>query len=267
MPLSTVQADVLRLIAVNRSPDSYVAGATVLHRAENTPRYSADLDLFHDLEDVVAQSADADAETLGNAGHEVSWLLRTPSFHRAVVRVGVRSLKIEWAQDSAFRFYPIQHDERFGYRLHDTDAAINKVLALAGRSEIRDFVDVLHLDETHLPLGALTWAACGKDPGFTPEFLLEHAARHVAYTQEELDRLSLREPLQLGDLKRCWLGALERARTLVAGLPPDEIGCLYVDDDRRPVAPDPTSESFRSLVRHRGCVRGAWPTISLHDRG
>ena len=30
--------DVLRLIAANRSPDSYVAGATVLHRTEDTPR-------------------------------------------------------------------------------------------------------------------------------------------------------------------------------------------------------------------------------------
>ena len=262
MPLSAVQADVLRLIAANRSPDSYVAGATVLHRAEDTPRYSADLDPFHDLEDSVARSAEADAATLGAAGYELSWLLRTPTFHRAVVRAGTQSLTIEWAQDSAFRFYPVQEDDRFGFRLHDADAAINKALALAGRSEIRDFVDVLHLDETHLPLGALAWAACGKDPGFTPDFLLEYAARHGAYTQSDVDRLSLREPLDLRDLKRRWLGALERARALVAALPPDEIGCLYVDTDRRPVAPDPTSDRFPSLVRHRGCVRGAWPTVS-----
>lgn len=262
MPLSGIQADTLRLIAANRSPDSYVAGATVLHRAEDTPRYSADLDLFHDIEESVARSAETDAATLGAAGYELSWLLRAPTVHRAVARAGTRSLTIEWAQDSAFRFYPVQEDDRFGFRLHDTDAAINKVLALAGRSEIRDFVDVLHLDETHLPLGALAWAACGKDPGFTPDFLLEHAARHVAYTQSDVDRLSLREPLDLRDLKRRWLGTLERARALVAVLPPDEIGCLYVDTDRRPVAPDPTSDRFPSLVRHRGCVRGAWPAVS-----
>ena len=123
MPLSSIQADVLRLIAANRSPDSYVAGATVLHRAEDTPRYSADLDLFHDLEESVARSAEADAAALGTAGHELSWLLRTPTFHRAMVRASARSLSIEWAQDSAFRFYPVQEDDRFGYRLHDTDAA------------------------------------------------------------------------------------------------------------------------------------------------
>ena len=267
MPLSTIQANVLRRIAANRSPDSYVAGATVLHRSADTPRYSADLDLFHDLEDSVARSADADAATLRAAGYDLSWLLRTPTFQRAVVRVDRQALKIEWAQDSAFRFYPVQADEQFGYRLHDADAAVNKVLALAGRSEMRDFVDVLHLDDHHLPLGALAWAACGKDPGFTPEFLLEHAARHVAYTQDDLDRLALREPLDLRDLKRRWLAALERARTLVAALPSDEVGCLYVGPDRHPVAPNPAADGFRSLIRHRGRVRGAWPSVSAYRDG
>ena len=267
MPLSTIQASVLRRIAANRSPDSYVAGATVLHRAEDTPRYSADLDLFHDLEDSVARSAEADAATLRAAGCEFSWLLRTPTFHRAVVRVDRQALKIEWAQDSAFRFYPVQADEQLGYRLHDADAAVNKALALAGRSEMRDFVDILHLDDTRLPLGALAWAACGKDPGYTPEFLLEHAARHVAYTQDDLDRLALREPLDLRELKKRWLAALDRARTLVAVLPPDEVGCLYVGPHRNPVAPNPASDGFRSLIRHWGRVRGAWPSISPYRHG
>ena len=263
MPLTDIQAEVLRLLARNRSPDSYVAGATVLHRGESTPRYSLDLDVFHDLEESVARSAAADVATLRSAGHEVSWLLRTPAFHRAVVRVGTASLRIEWAQDSAFRFYPVQPDDRFGYRLHDADGATNKVLALAGRSEIRDFVDVLHLDETYLSLGALAWAACGKDPGYTPDFLLEHAARHAAYTQADLDRLALRQPLELGTLKRRWLAAIERARTLVAELPAAEVGCLYLDPEGSPTTPDPSSDGFGALVRHQGSVRGAWPTVSV----
>ena len=66
-----------------------------------TPRY-----------DSVAQSAETDAETLTAAGCQFSWLLRTPTFHRAVVRVEHRALKIEWAQDSAFRFYPVQERRR-----------------------------------------------------------------------------------------------------------------------------------------------------------
>lgn len=263
MPLGSFQVEVLRLIAGNRSPDSYVAGATVLHRGKRTPRYSLDLDLFHDLEESVALCAEADATTLRESGHEVSWLLRTPAFHRAVTRRGTASLRIEWAQDSAFRFYPIQEDDQFGYRLHVADAAINKVLALAGRHEIRDFVDVLHCNDTYLSLGALAWAACGQDPGYTPDFLLEQTARHAAYTEGDLHRLALREPLDLGTLKRRWLTAMEEARKLVADLPANEVGCLYLDSRGLPATPDPSSDGFRTLTRHRGSVRGAWPTVSV----
>ena len=64
---------------------------------------------------------------------------------------GHSSLKLEWAHDSAFRFFPVEHDAFCGYRLHAADAAVNKMLAMAGRVEVRDFVDVLHLDEAGSP--------------------------------------------------------------------------------------------------------------------
>jgi hypothetical protein len=189
-------------------------------------------------------------------------MFRTLTFHRAVVTVDGQQLKVEWAQDSAFRFFPVQQDAFCGYRLHDADAATNKMLALAGRSEVRDFVDVMHLHATYLSLGALAWAACGKDPGFTPEFLLEQAGRHTAYTQADLGRLSLRRPIDLGALKRKWLAALEESRNLITSLPPGEIGCLYIGPGQAPVTPDPASIEFRTLIRHQGCVRGAWPTVT-----
>ena len=261
MPLTPIHADLLTRIAGNRNPDSYVAGATVLHLAPDSPRFSEDLDLFHDLEDSVAQSAEADAATLRAAGYEISWLLRTPSFHRAVVRTAGRQLKVEWAQDSAFRFFPVQRDDLCGYRLHDADAATNKVLALAGRSEVRDFVDVLHLHATYLSLGALAWAACGKDPGYTPQFLLDYACRHVAYTQDDLDRLDLVAPLDLRVLKRRWLAAVADARETVTALPAEEAGSLYLGPDGRPQTPGAAPGS-RRLKRHIGSVRGAWPTVS-----
>ncbi len=265
MPITAIQAEVLRLIAANRSPESYLAGATVIHRGDDTPRYSRDLDFFHDLAESIVSSAERDAATLREAGHEIQWLLRSPTIHRAVVTAGRRQLKIEWAQDSAFRFFPVLEDKRFGYRLHDADAAVNKVLALAGRDEIRDFVDVLHLDENYLSLGGMAWAACGKDPGFTPGFLLEHAGRHTAYAQADLDRLDLRTPLEIGNLKKSWLEALGEAKKLVAGLPAEEIGCLYLGPDRNPVTPDPSADSFPALIRHRGSVRGAWPRVDTLD--
>ena len=265
MPLSSPQVELRRRIAANRGPESYVAGATVLLRAADTPRFSEDLDPFHDLEDSIAQSAAADAATLRDAGYNFSWLLRAPTFHRALVTVEDQQLKIEWAYDSAFRFFPVQKDDLCGYRLHDADAATNKILALAGRSEIRDFVDVLHLHETYLSLGALVWAACSKDPGYTPEFLLDQMGRHAAYRQADLNRLSLREPLDLKKLKKRWLAAVDAARAVVTKLPPAEVGCLYLGPDLRPRTPDLNSPDFPRLTRHYGRVRGAWPTLSPYQ--
>ena len=262
MPLTPIHASLLTRIAANRNPDSYVAGATVLHLAPDSPRFSDDLDLFHDLEDSVARSAEADAAALRAAGYELSWLLRTPSFHRALVTAAGQQLKVEWAHDSAYRFFPVQRDDLCGYRLHDADAATNKVLALAGRSEVRDFVDVLHLHATYLSLGAMAWAACGKDPGYTPQFLLDYACRHVAYTQDDLDRLHLREPLDLRELKQRWLAAVDDARATVAALPAEEVGSLYLGPDGLPRTPVATASQPHRLTRHTGCVRGAWPTVS-----
>ncbi len=262
MPLSDIQAQVLHRIAANRSPDSYLAGATVINRGDESPRFSQDLDFFHDMEDSVAQSAEQDAVTLRDAGYRLEWLLRAPTFHRAVIIDGNTQLKIEWAQDSAFRFFPVQTDARCGYRLHDADAATNKILALAGRTEARDFVDVLHLNATYLALGAMVWAACGKDPGFTPAFLLDHANRHAAYSQNDIDRLRLRAPLDLRAMKRQWLAVADEARILVESLPPEEIGCLYLDAGHHVVTPRPEADTFATLTRHRGCIRGAWPTVS-----
>ncbi len=262
MPVSELQARVLREIAANRSPDSYLAGATLLHRADDSPRFSQDLDLFHDLEEAVAVCAETDARTLRRAGYSLTWALQTPTFYRAVVEVSRQSLKLEWAHDSAFRFFPVERDAFCGYRLHAADAAVNKMLAMAGRVEVRDFVDVLHLDAGYLSLGALAWAACGKDPGFTPDFLLDHAAAHTAYRPADLARLHLRMPIELPTMKRQWLEALDRARALVNRLPDQDVGCLYLDEAGSPTNPDPTSDRFQTLERHLGSVGGAWPTAS-----
>lgn len=66
VPLSKIQSDVLRLLAANRDPESYVAGATPLNR--DAARYSGDIDVFHDREERVAQAALGDAAALSAGG-------------------------------------------------------------------------------------------------------------------------------------------------------------------------------------------------------
>lgn len=75
---------------------------------------------------------------------------------------------------------PLVRDELGGLLLHPIDLAINKVLALAGRDEPRDFVDILFVHRSVLPLAGLSWAAVGKDPGLSPLSLLELLKRRMA---------------------------------------------------------------------------------------
>lgn len=261
MPLTPLQKDVLRLLASHRDPESYVAGGTVLHRLDASPRYSRDIDLFHDVAASVAISVAADAATLTAAGFQVEWLIQQPSLHRARVSRAGEELRLDWCHDSAFRFFPVQSDPDFGYCLHPADLATNKVLALAGRTEIRDFLDTLHLHTNYLSLGAMCWAACGKDQGFTPWSLLELAGRHVKFRQEEVDAEHLTQPLQLVSLKEAWLVAVQQAEEWFARLPAAEVGCLYLDTAGQPCTPDPDAADFRSLRRHFGSLRGSWPEL------
>jgi len=162
VPLSKIQTGILHLLASQRDPESYVAGATPLNR--NAPRYSADIDIFHDREERVAQAAKADTETLKAAGYRITWLRQLPLIYTAEVTHEDSATRLEWVADSDYRFFPAMRDEVFGFILHTVDLAANKVMAAAGRREVRDLVDAVTIHETILPLGAVIWAAVEKAP-------------------------------------------------------------------------------------------------------
>jgi hypothetical protein len=262
MPITPLQKDVLRLLAAQRTTASHVGGGLAINRGHDSPRFSEDVDVFHDVAEAVASSALADETVLRGNGYAVDWLLRQPSLYRAQVRRAGESLRLDWCFDSAFRFFPIQPDPEFGFVLHRADLATNKLLALAGRSEVRDYIDVVHLHQTELSLGALAWAACGKDEGFNPPSLLAMAKRHVRFRQEDLDREKLAAPLRLCDLKHVWNEAVERAEALFPRLPIAEAGCLYLSSTGQPTTPEPSSPEFPQLIRHFGSLQGAWPRLA-----
>jgi hypothetical protein len=262
MPLTPYQREIAGILAKNRNPESHVAGGAVINRGEDGVRISDDLDIFHDLAASVAASAEADAKALRAAGCSVEWTLRGEGMFKAVATRGGDRVHLDWTTDSAFRFFPVLADEEFGYCLHPADLATNKVLALAGRNEIRDFLDILLIDRTYLSLGAVIWAACGKDAGFTPALLLDQTNRHSRYQESDLKGENLVRPLDLRELKQQWLEARVRAERLCEQLPADELGCLYLDADNQPVTPDPGSPDFPKRTRHFGSIRGAWPKIS-----
>lgn len=263
MPLTTFQRSILALLAQNRSPDSHLAGGAALHFKPTSVRYTRDLDLFHDAVERVAEAFQQDRQLLLEAGYDVHLELSQPGFIRAIVHKD-EATRIDWAHDSAWRFMPPVRDRLGGYLLHEVDLAVNKTLALAGRDEARDYVDVLYVHQRILPLAGLCWAAAGKDPGFTPLSLLELLKRRGRPRAEEVARLDLVAPIDLVASKEVWLSALEEADSFVRSRPSEEIGCLYYSwIDERFGIPDPDVElSAQQMMPHFGAPGGVLPQLS-----
>jgi lipopolysaccharide transport system permease protein len=106
MPLTQLQADIARLISINRSPASHLAGGAALHIEPDSLRASNDLDYFHDAEALVGQAFAADRNVLETAGYGVEVTQSQPGFVRAIVGRDGDATKVDWAHDSSWRFLP-----------------------------------------------------------------------------------------------------------------------------------------------------------------
>ncbi|MBN1606547.1 MAG: hypothetical protein JW940_07925 [Polyangiaceae bacterium] len=260
MPLTEFQARIAELLAANRTPDSYLAGGAALHIEPNSVRYSNDLDYFHDSAERVGSAYDEDRALLEKTGLEVRVLMQRVGFVRSVVAETSSSTKVEWAHDSAWRFLPPVRHPQAGFCLHPIDLAVNKLLALIGRNEPRDFLDTLHVHREVLPLGAVCWAAAGKDPGFTPPLILSRIRRRGAYRPEDFASLRLRQPVDLTTLKTEWLSALEQAEGFIASRPAEEIGCLYYSRSLSRFVGSWAADA-NDVVPHYGRPGGVLPVI------
>jgi hypothetical protein len=173
---------------------------------------------------------------------------------------------MQWARDSAYRFFPLAEDPLMGLTLHPFDLATNKVLAMSGRVEARDWIDVLLCDERLQPFGYLAWAACGKDPGYNPRSLLA-AARRLHYSQDEVNRLDFDgHPPDAAALGEQWHRALESAEAICRVLPARQAGTCVLAGDRELYRGDAQTLadalSRQAVLFHRGRIGGAWPTVA-----
>lgn len=267
MALSDLQRAVCRLLAERRvrSGEGYVAGGLALNELLGAPRISRDVDLFHDTEQAVGASWAADREQLSAAGFEVEALRERPGFVEAEVRRDGDGVRVEWARDSSFRFFPLIEHPDLGLALHPFDLATNKLLAAIGRREARDWVDLVECDRRLQPLGYLAWAACGKDPAFGPAAILDEVARSNRFTAGELAELSFAgPPPDAAELSRRWHAAIDTARSIVAALPPEEAGtCVLLDEDLCRLDPARLVEGRHDgrLAFRSGSIGGALPTV------
>lgn len=268
MALTDLQRAICHLIADNRiaSGESYVAGGVALAELTGASRISRDIDLFHDTDEALDASWRADRRLLEENGFSVTLLRERRSFVEAQVGTKGDSVRMEWARDSSFRFFPLVRHSELGLTLHRFDLATNKVLALIGRLEVRDWVDVITSDQQIQPLGYLAWAACGKDPGFSPRSILEHAARNGHYSALDIAQLAFAgDPPDAAALALTWREMLQHALGVLDALPPQQVGtCVLTDAGELCRAP---ASELKALVEsnrvrfHPGSIRGALPAI------
>ncbi len=260
MPLTKFQRKVMSLLRSNRNPESYVAGGAAIQRSPDSQRYSADIDIFHDADQAVVTAYESDRKVLADNGYAVDTHIAQPSFYRATVTKSGESVKLEWVRDTAFRFFPVIEDDELGYRLHDVDLAVNKCLALANRSEVRDALDCIQLDREAFSLAAAVAAACGKDPGFTPELMLDMIQRHINFSPDALAAEDLVQPVDPKILKKELLDLIARTRVTLSKLNPADLGYVFLDSKGQ-VVKEISGLDTSKFTRHAGSVKGSWPRI------
>ena len=266
MALTDYQRGILALLAVHRieRQESYLAGGAALTVVTASPRLSQDIDLFHDTQEALLSTWEDDRRILVAGGYDIDVRRQYLTFIEAFVRKGGTAVIVQWAVDSAFRFFPLVRDASALPSLHPFDLATNKTLALIGRLEPRDWIDLMACHDRIQPLGFLCWAACGKDPGTNPSLIVSEAGRSSRYTQVEMDGLSFEgHAPDAAELSVRWKTMLIEARSIVAALPTEEVGTcvldvegkLFREDRERLVA----ALAGGTLRFHRGSIRGSVP--------
>ncbi len=267
MALTVLQRLVCRVLADQRrrSGESYVAGGVALNEAVAGTRRSRDVDLFHDTEAALVATWASDRAALDEAGFRVETVRELPAFVEARVSDATATVLVQWARDSAFRFFPLIEHDIFGLTLHPLDLATNKLLAIVGRREARDWIDIVQCHEKVQPLGYLAWAAAGKDPGLSPLRIVEECAR-TRYVQSELDGLDFDGPVpRAAEISSQWHAALQEAREIVGALPAEDAGKCVIDHEgrleRASASALPGELSAGRVAFHEGSIRGAFPDV------
>jgi len=122
---------------------------------------------------------------------------------------------------------------------------------------VRDFVDLVMIHDTILPLGAVIWATVDKSPGFTPEGLIAEIRRNAHYPAANWRAVLTEEPLDPQDISTRLRAALDEAKAFVVRMPTDKMGLLFLQDGK---VVQPAPDHLEAYATHAGHRRGHWPT-------
>jgi len=268
MAITKFQRTICQLISESRklNGSSYIAGGLSLNLLTNASRISHDIDIFNDTYEALQMGWENDKRLLENNDYAIDIIRERATFIEALVSKNRDKVILQWTCDSAFRFFPLVEHEDFGLTLHPVDLATNKSLALVGRLEVRDWIDMITSHDKIQHLGLIFWAACGKDPGFSPILILSEAYRSAHYSQAELDTLIFKEKISTAmEYSLKWKKILSEAKNIIDLLPENEIGKCILNEDGGLLTG--SAQEICNMIKkekcifHEGTIYGAFPTI------
>ena len=172
MNLKPIQEEILRIFALlSDSSAFYLTGGTALSAFYLHHRVSEDLDIFTGQEKLITSVGNKFKDKLLKANFQVEVVREFSSFLE-LVATKKETIRVQLALDSPFHLGKPKITE-LGI-LVDTflDIAVNKLLAIFGRWEVRDFVDLYFiLKENLFNFDELLKKGEEKDPGLDEYYL------------------------------------------------------------------------------------------------
>ncbi len=182
--LTPLQEQVAEIIAgLEEASEFALAGGAALIARGDVQRRTRDLDFFGLTPAAVDRLVPVVDRALQAAGFTVRHVQDNPGFARLVVESADDRTELDLAADA--RLFPAEPG-RPAPMLRGEELGADKVLALFGRAEARDFVDLMAV-EPRYGLDRLHRLAADKDRGFTPEVFADMLGRFGRLRRDEFD--------------------------------------------------------------------------------
>jgi len=186
--LTPMQRQVAEIIAGLEAADGFgLAGGAALILRHDVERKTQDLDFFGLHASDVQRLVPAAEDALKTAGYGVRRVRESPSFVRLSVEKDAEVTEVDLAADA--RLFPLEMEDGLPL-LSPTELAVDKLLAIFGRAEARDFVDFAAVVDRY-GLADLFRLGAEKDPGFSIEVFAEMLGR---FNRLRVDEFGLEPP-------------------------------------------------------------------------
>ena len=182
--LTPLQRRVAEIVAGLAEADGFAlaGGAALIVRGE-VDRRTRDLDFFGLSTEAVDGLVPAVERALAAASLGVDRVQASPGFARLIVSSGEERTELDLGADA--RLFPVEPGDP-APTLSSEELAVDKVLAIFGRAEARDFADLMALAPRY-GLEHLFTLAAENDRGFDVAVFVEMLARFGRLRRDEFD--------------------------------------------------------------------------------